>query len=63
MGTASELFYREGVNAVGVDRIVSEASVTRATFYRHFPSKEQLVLAYLQGGARRFGARRSRLWR
>jgi AcrR family transcriptional regulator len=46
--TASGLFYREGVNNVGVDRIVSEASVTRATFYRHFPSKEYLVLAYLQ---------------
>ncbi|HEY4097605.1 MAG TPA: TetR/AcrR family transcriptional regulator [Baekduia sp.] len=46
--TASGLFYREGVNTIGVDRIVSEASVTRATFYRHFPSKEHLVLAYLQ---------------
>ena len=46
--TASRLFYREGVNSVGVDRIVSEASVTRATFYRHFPGKEHLVLAYLQ---------------
>ena len=46
--TASGLFYREGVNTVGVDRIVSEAKVTRATFYRHFPSKEHLVLAYLQ---------------
>jgi AcrR family transcriptional regulator len=42
------LFYREGVNSVGVDRIVSEARVTRATFYRHFPSKQDLVLAYLQ---------------
>src|SRR3954449_9383599 len=46
--TASGLFYREGVNSVGVDRIVSEARVTRATFYRHFPSKQDLVLAYLQ---------------
>lgn len=45
--TASELFYREGIHAVGVDRIVSEAGVTRATFYRHFPSKEDLVEAYL----------------
>jgi AcrR family transcriptional regulator len=48
LAKASELFYREGVNSVGVDRIVSEASVTRATFYRHFPSKQDLVLAYLQ---------------
>lgn len=47
--TASGLFYREGINTVGVDRIVSEADVTRATFYRHFAGKEALVLAYLQG--------------
>ena len=45
--TASELFYREGIHAVGVDRIIAEAGVTRATFYRHFPSKEDLVEAYL----------------
>jgi AcrR family transcriptional regulator len=55
--TASGLFYREGVNNVGVDRIVSEASVTRATFYRHFPSKEHLVLAYLQATHDAIGAR------
>jgi AcrR family transcriptional regulator len=48
LATASELFYREGVHSVGVDRIVSQANVTRATFYRHFPSKQDLVLAYLQ---------------
>jgi AcrR family transcriptional regulator len=48
LATASELFYREGVNSVGVERIVSAANVTRATFYRHFPSKQDLVLAYLQ---------------
>jgi AcrR family transcriptional regulator len=45
---ASELFYREGIHSVGVDRLVAAAQVTRATFYRHFPSKEDLVLAYLQ---------------
>jgi AcrR family transcriptional regulator len=55
--TASALFYREGVNNVGVDRIVSEANVTRATFYRHFPSKEQLVLAYLQAAHDAISAR------
>jgi AcrR family transcriptional regulator len=47
--TASRLFYGEGIHAVGVDRLVSEASVTRATFYRHFAGKEALVVAYLQG--------------
>ncbi|MFJ6542581.1 TetR/AcrR family transcriptional regulator [Streptomyces sp. NPDC091385] len=46
--TASQLFYAEGIHSVGVDRIVAEAQVTRATFYRHFPSKESLVVAYLE---------------
>jgi AcrR family transcriptional regulator len=46
--TASAIFYTEGINSVGVDRIVSDSKVTRATFYRHFPSKHDLVLAYLQ---------------
>jgi AcrR family transcriptional regulator len=45
---ASDLFYREGINTVGVDRILSEAGVTRSTMYRHFAGKEQLVIAYLQ---------------
>ncbi|MDG4809768.1 TetR/AcrR family transcriptional regulator [Micromonospora sp. WMMD1120] len=46
--TASRIFYAEGIHAVGVDRIVAEANVTRATFYRHFPSKDDLILAYLR---------------
>ncbi|WP_157237377.1 TetR/AcrR family transcriptional regulator [Promicromonospora sukumoe] len=45
--TASQLFYAEGIHVVGVDRIVAAAGVTRATFYRHFPGKEDLVEAYL----------------
>lgn len=48
LSTATRIFYAEGVHAVGVDRIVAEAKVTRATFYRHFPSKEDLVLTYLR---------------
>jgi AcrR family transcriptional regulator len=47
--TASALFYAEGVHRVGVDWVVTAAEVTRATFYRHFPSKEDLVVAYLEG--------------
>ncbi|WP_305787919.1 TetR/AcrR family transcriptional regulator [Symbioplanes lichenis] len=47
LGTAARVFYTEGIHKVGVDRIVAEAQVTRATLYRHFPSKEDLVLAYL----------------
>src|SRR5690606_19583889 len=49
LATASRLFYREGIRAVGVERILAEAPATRATSYRHFPSKEDLVLAYLRG--------------
>lgn len=47
--TATRIFYAEGIHAVGIDRIVAEAQITRATLYRHFPGKEDLVLAYLSG--------------
>jgi AcrR family transcriptional regulator len=47
LSTATGIFYAEGIHAIGVDRIIAEAKVTRATFYRHFPSKEDLVVAYL----------------
>ena len=46
--TATRLFYEEGIHSVGVDRIVSEAEVTRATLYKQFGGKENLVLAYLR---------------
>jgi AcrR family transcriptional regulator len=48
LAAASQLFYAEGINSVGVDRIVAESHVTLATFYRHFPGKQDLVVAYLQ---------------
>lgn len=47
LDTASALFYAEGVHAVGVDRIIAEAAVAKATFYHHFPAKDTLVHAYL----------------
>ncbi|MFB8772766.1 TetR/AcrR family transcriptional regulator [Streptomyces broussonetiae] len=47
LGTATRVFYAEGIHSVGVDRIIAEAQVTRATLYRHFTGKEELVLAYL----------------
>ena len=47
LAVASALFYREGISSVGVDRIVTEAGVTRSTMYRHFSGKEDLVEAYL----------------
>jgi AcrR family transcriptional regulator len=48
LATATQIFYADGIHAVGVDRIIAEAKVTRATFYRHFPSKDDLVVTYLQ---------------
>jgi AcrR family transcriptional regulator len=47
LATAGHLFYTEGIRAIGVDRLVSEANVTRATFYRHFDGKDDLVRAYI----------------
>ncbi|WP_117214553.1 TetR/AcrR family transcriptional regulator [Allorhizocola rhizosphaerae] len=46
--TAERLFYTEGIRAVGVERILAESGVGRASFYRHFASKEELVLAVLR---------------
>lgn len=46
--TAVRLFYAEGVHTVGVDRVIAEAGVAKATFYHHFPSKDDLVVAYLR---------------
>lgn len=47
LDTAFRLFYARGIRAVGVDLIISESGVAKATFYRHFPAKDELVLAYL----------------
>lgn len=46
--TATRLFYAEGIHSVGVDRVIAEAEVTRATLYKQFGGKENLVLAYLR---------------
>jgi AcrR family transcriptional regulator len=56
LATASRLFYAEGIHAVGVERLVSEAAVTRATFYRHYPTKDDLVAAYLSTTSRQIRA-------
>jgi AcrR family transcriptional regulator len=48
LDTATRLFYAEGIHAVGIDRIIAEAGVAKATFYNHFPSKEDLVVAYIE---------------
>ncbi|MCT9819556.1 TetR/AcrR family transcriptional regulator [Microbacterium sp. W1N] len=49
LDAATTLFYGEGIRAVGVDRIIEAAGVTRATMYKQFAGKEGLVLAYLEG--------------
>ena len=48
LDTAYELFSRHGVRGTGVDRIVSESGVAKMSLYRHFPSKDALVLTFLQ---------------
>ncbi|GAA3743299.1 TetR/AcrR family transcriptional regulator [Leifsonia bigeumensis] len=49
LDTATDLFYREGIRLVGVDRLISESEVTKATFYKHYRSKDNLVIAYVAG--------------
>lgn len=48
LSTAGTLFYQRGYHAVGVDTIVAESGVAKMTLYRHFPSKDDLIVAYLQ---------------
>ena len=54
LDTAYELFSRRGVRGVGIDEVIERAGVAKATLYRHFPSKNDLVLAFLE--------RREQLW-
>ena len=54
LDTAYELFSRHGTRAVGVDRIIAECGIAKMTLYRNFPSKEALILAFLE--------RRDELW-
>ncbi|MCR6479357.1 TetR/AcrR family transcriptional regulator [Variovorax sp. ZS18.2.2] len=45
--TAHDLFYAEGIRATGIDRVIAASGVTKVTFYRHFPSKDDLVREFL----------------
>jgi AcrR family transcriptional regulator len=47
LDTAFRLFYAHGVRGVGVDTVIAESGVAKATLYKHFPRKDDLVLAYL----------------
>ena len=51
LAAADEQFYAEGIRAVSADRLIAAAGVSKVTFYRHFPSKDDLVVAYLEGRA------------
>jgi AcrR family transcriptional regulator len=46
--TAADLFYRNGYRATGINEVIEKAEVAKATFYAHFPTKDDLCLAYLQ---------------
>lgn len=55
LDTATDLFYRDGIHATGVERLASEASVSKRTLYQHFPSKAAVVEAYLLRIQKRVG--------
>ncbi|MGH3252446.1 MAG: TetR/AcrR family transcriptional regulator [Trebonia sp.] len=46
--TATELFYAQGLRAVSAEKIIAQVGITKVTFYRHFPSKEDLIVACLE---------------
>lgn len=48
LDAATALFYANGLRAVSADRIVAQVGITKVTFYRHFPTKEDLIVAYLE---------------
>src|SRR5579862_9516907 len=59
LAAARELFYRDGIRAVGVDAVASAAGTNKMTLYRHFASKDALVAAYL----RQLAAEGDSVWR
>src|SRR5437870_2280594 len=58
LAAASDLFYRHGIRAVGVEAIAEAAGTNKMTLYRHFDSKDELVAEYL----RRLAADAGRFW-
>lgn len=49
MDTSATLFYSRGINNTGIDRIIADADVAKASMYNHFESKEEIVATYLRG--------------
>jgi AcrR family transcriptional regulator len=52
--TAARLFYQHGYRAVGVDMIAAESGIGKMTLYRHYPSKDDLIVAFLQDSDKNF---------
>lgn len=48
LAAAIDLFYRNGFNTVGIDQIIASAGVTKTTFYKHFESKDEIMVAAVQ---------------
>jgi len=48
LSTALRLFYQDGIRATGIDKIIAESGVAKMSFYRHFPSKNDLIRAFLE---------------
>jgi AcrR family transcriptional regulator len=51
LAAAGRRYYAEGIRAASADRLLAEAGVSKVTFYRHFPTKDDLVVAYLEATA------------
>jgi AcrR family transcriptional regulator len=58
LASADRLFYEHGVHVVGIDWVLADSGVSKASLYKHFPSKDELVRAYLEGRQER----RARRW-
>jgi AcrR family transcriptional regulator len=56
LAAADELFYNEGVHTVGIDRVIEQAGVAKASLYNTFGSKDELIHAYLRGRQDRIAA-------
>jgi len=52
--TAARLFYQHGYRSIGVDTIAAESGIGKMTLYRHYPSKDDLIIAYLHDSNRLF---------